>query len=59
MSELARASPKPKRVGFGESIRYGDGEFDGVFADNVFEHLPNPQVFAESFECCVEGRVSC
>lgn len=46
------------RVGFGESIPYGDGEFDVVFADNVFEHLPNPErVFAEVFRVLHSGGV--
>nr|WP_274608966.1 class I SAM-dependent methyltransferase [Lamprobacter modestohalophilus] len=36
------------KVGLGESIPYPDASFDLVFADNVLEHLPNPeQVFAE------------
>jgi len=36
------------KVGTGERIPYGDGEFDVVFADNVLEHLQDPrQVFAE------------
>lgn len=46
------------RVGFGESIPYRDGEFDVVFADNVFEHLPNPEkVFAEVFRVLRSGGV--
>jgi len=37
-------------VGYGELIPYCDGEFDVVFADNVFEHLSNPEkVFGEVF----------
>ena len=36
------------QVGLGESIPYPDASFDLVFADNVFEHLPDPaRVFAE------------
>lgn len=36
------------KVGVGESIPYPDGRFDLVFADNVLEHLPDPdRVFAE------------
>ena len=36
------------REGLGESIPYPDASFDIVFADNVLEHLPNPEeVFAE------------
>lgn len=36
------------KVGVGESIPYPDASFDLVFADNVLEHLPNPEeVFAE------------
>lgn len=46
------------KVGFGESIPYGDGEFDLVFADNVLEHLPNPEkVFAEVFRVLRRGGV--
>jgi len=30
-------------VGTGEAIPYADATFDLVFADNVFEHLPDPQ----------------
>lgn len=36
------------KVGLGENIPYPDGSFDVVFADNVLEHLDNPEkVFAE------------
>jgi SAM-dependent methyltransferase len=36
------------KVGTGESIAWGDHTFDLVFADNVLEHLPEPEkVFAE------------
>lgn len=36
------------KVGMGEAIPYADGMFDLVFADNVVEHLENPeQVFSE------------
>lgn len=46
------------RVGFGENIPYGDGEFDVVFADNVFEHLPDPvKVLAEVFRVLRPGGV--
>jgi len=50
--------PEEGRVGFGESISYGGGEFDVVFADNVFENLPNPeQVFAEVYRVLRGGGV--
>ena len=46
------------RVGYGESIPYGDDEFDVVFADNVFEHLPEPEkVFDEVFRVLRGGGV--
>jgi SAM-dependent methyltransferase len=36
------------KVGSGERIPYGDGEFDVVIADNVLEHLEKPvEVFRE------------
>ena len=36
------------RVGVGEQIPYGDGEFDLAFANNVLEHLADPvSVFGE------------
>ncbi|WP_133511693.1 class I SAM-dependent methyltransferase [Candidatus Thiosymbion oneisti] len=36
------------KVGFGESLPYPDARFDMVFADNVLEHLAEPEkVFAE------------
>lgn len=36
------------KIGTGESIPYPDASFDIVFADNVLEHLPEPQtVFLE------------
>ena len=36
------------RVGYGERIPYPDGRFDVVVADNVLEHLDDPErVFAE------------
>lgn len=31
------------RIGTGENIPYADSSFDVVFADNVFEHLPDPE----------------
>lgn len=46
------------RVGFGEALPYGDGEFDVVFADNVFEHLPAPEkVLKEVFRVLRSGGV--
>lgn len=38
------------RVGFGENVPWPDHVFDLVFADNVLEHLPDPEkVFREVF----------
>jgi SAM-dependent methyltransferase len=44
------------REGTGEAIPYADNTFDVVFADNVLEHLPDPQrVFAEVFRVLKPG----
>lgn len=36
------------KIAFGEDVPYADESFDLIFADNVLEHLPNPEkVFSE------------
>lgn len=45
-------------IGAGEAIPYPDNFFDVVFADNVLEHLPNPEaVFAEIARVLKPGGV--
>jgi SAM-dependent methyltransferase len=46
------------KIGTGESIPWPDQTFDVVFADNVFEHLPEPEkVFAEARRTLKPGGV--
>lgn len=46
------------KVGFGEAVSYPDESFDLIFADNVLEHLPEPEkVFLEVHRLLRPGGV--